>query len=85
MECPNCGQQMVGGRITLRSAYLARVVFSPDDVTDGFRQRFLQGTVFDSRLRPGEVTVVSRYRSEPGQTAPASRCAACGTIVIGPK
>ena len=38
MECPNCGQQMVSGRVTLRSQYLARVIFSPDDVTDGFRQ-----------------------------------------------
>jgi hypothetical protein len=85
MECPNCGQQMVSGRVTLRSQYLARVIFSPDDVTDGFRQWLLQGTIFDRRLRPGEVTVVSRYRSEPGHTAPASRCAACRTTVIRPK
>jgi len=85
MQCPNCGQQMVSGRVILRSQYLARVIFSPDDVTDGFRQWLLQGTIFDRRLRPGEVTVVSKYRSEPGQTAPASRCEACGTIVIRPK
>jgi hypothetical protein len=84
MECPNCGQQMVSGRVTLRSQYLARVVFSPDGVTDGFRQWLLQGTIFDRRLRPGEVTIASKYRSEPGNTTPASRCAACGTIVIRP-
>ena len=85
MECPNCGQQMVSGRVILRSQYLARVIFSPDGVTDGFRQRFLQGTIFDSRLKPGEADVVSKYRSGPRHTAPASRCEACGTIVIRPK
>ena len=85
MECPNCGQQMVSGRVTLRSQYLARVIFSPDDVTDGFRQKWLQGTIFDRRVRPGEADVVSKYRSGPGYVSPATRCEACGTVVIGPK
>lgn len=85
MECPNCSRQMVDGRITLRSGYLARVVFSPDGITDGFRERYLQGTIFDSQLKPGEADVLSKYsKSTSRETAPVSRCQACGTIVIRP-
>ena len=85
MQCPNCSQQMIDGRITLRSGYLARVVFSPNDVVDGFRQKFLQGTIFDGQLKVGEADVLSKYRGSACRViAMASRCQTCGTIVIMP-
>lgn len=83
MQCPSCNRPMVDGRVSLRSGYLARVVFSPVSVTDGFRQKFLQGTIFDSQLKSGEADVLSKYRkSSSRETAPASRCQVCGTTVI---
>ncbi len=85
MQCPNCGQQMVDGRVSLRSGYLARVVFTPQGITDGFREKILQGTIFDGQPRTGEADVLSKYRgSASRETAPASRCQACGTVVVRP-
>jgi hypothetical protein len=77
---------MIDGRITLRSGYLARVVFSPNDVVDGFRQKFLQGTIFDGKLKAGEADVLSKYRGSACQVvAMASRCQTCGTVVVMPE
>jgi hypothetical protein len=85
MQCPNCGLQMIDGRMTLRSGYLARVVFSPKDVADGFRQRILQGTLFDNRLKTGEADVLSKYGGSASRGhALASRCQTCGTVVVMP-
>jgi hypothetical protein len=85
MRCPNCSQAMLPGRITLRSQYLARAVFSPMELADGFRQRWLKGTLFDRRLRSGEADIVSNYRGSPsGTVRGATSCSQCGTIVIPP-
>lgn len=85
MRCPNCGQAMVPGRISLRSQFLARAVFSPLELVDGFRQKWLKGTVFDRGLRPGEVDIISNYA---GVRRPLARgatlCPACGTVVVPP-
>jgi hypothetical protein len=76
---------MLPGRISLRSQFLARVVFSPIELADGFRQTWLKGTVFDRGLRPGEADVVSNYRgSTSGLARGATQCPQCGTIVLPP-
>jgi predicted RNA-binding Zn-ribbon protein involved in translation (DUF1610 family) len=85
MKCPNCLQDMVSGRVTLRSQYLSRAVFSPQDLIDGFRQKWLKGTFFDRGLRPGEVDLVSNYSgSASPQVRVATKCPNCGTVVIPP-
>ncbi|HET7011561.1 MAG TPA: hypothetical protein VFI11_12370 [Anaerolineales bacterium] len=85
MHCPNCKHTMLHGRVTLRSQYLSRTVFSPEGMADGFRQRWLKGTIFDRGLRPGEADVVSSYYGSKSPIARgAARCPNCGTIVIPP-
>ncbi len=85
MRCPECQGEMVPGRIALRAQYLARVVFSPEGLQDGFRQRYLGGTIFDARLRPGEVDVVSDYGSSSRRRLrSALHCPNCSALVIRP-
>ncbi len=83
MQCPACDHTMIGGRLSLRAQWLARVVFSPAGLRDGFRQRYLRGTFFDSGLRPGEADLISNYWNSPTSIALAgSMCPSCGTFVV---
>jgi len=85
MKCPNCRKDIVNGRVTLRSQYLSRAVFSPEGLIDGFPQKWLKGTFLDKGLRAGEVDLVSNYS---GSASPpvrgATKCPNCGTVVIPP-
>jgi hypothetical protein len=83
MVCPICSREMTSGHITLRSQWLARAVFSPDGLDDGFIQKWLKGTWFDRGLRQGEVDVVSSYaRSHASIARAATLCGNCGTLVL---
>ena len=85
MRCPYCRSEMVPGRVSLRAQYLSRAVFSPEGLTDGFRQKWLKGTFLDRGLRAGEADIVSNYSGSPGPSARgATQCPNCGAIVIPP-
>jgi len=83
VNCPGCDGPMTEGEIRLRAQWIARVLFTPAGVKDGFVQRHLAGTLFDRGLRPGEAEIVSNYADPSRQKRrPAFRCPACGTLVL---
>jgi len=83
MDCPTCDRPMTDGQIRLRAQWIARVVFTPAGMEDGFRQRDLAGTLFNSGRRPGEADVVSNYsNSTQREPRSASRCLGCGALVV---
>ncbi len=82
MQCPKRNSEMLDGNVQLRTSHLTRVVFTRDSYAENFAEQFLPGSIFDNQLRPGEVNVL-RAATRGGKTVvPASRCPACGTIVI---
>jgi hypothetical protein len=78
---------MTTGKIKLRSprAHRARVMFSPDQRIDGHVDDILPGSVFDTKLGPGEVNVlVSKALLGGGRPSisPVHYCPECRTLVI---
>ena len=79
--CPYCGQKMIIGKLSLRSPYDARLVFSPKEYEYGKIETLAGGTVFDKKLHSGEIEMMRRGR-KPFAISRAVRCPECRLILM---
>lgn len=87
MECPYCKNQLISGKIKLRSGARTRLLFSPDKIKDGFIEKHLPGSLFDTGLKSGEIDLMklTLSKSDRIDTLDAHYCNHCGKIIIDTK
>lgn len=78
MNCPKCGQPIQQGKLLIRYSANFRAIFSPmdSDESQGFVEEYLPATLFDKKLRPGQIEILLEQRGGHS-SATAWRCAEC--------
>ncbi len=79
MLCPKCNNEMVKGKIVLRSSYKSRVLFSPESVQDSFTEKYIGGTIFDNKIKTGQFELVSS--SSKNNERESFHCTTCNMFI----
>jgi len=74
---------MKPGQFRLRYSHKVRVLFTPEnlDAKEGFVEKYLPGSIFDSKLLPGEIELLPWQWGGRSATS-AWRCKLCKLTLV---
>jgi hypothetical protein len=59
MNCPKCNDELEVGNLKLRCSHKSRVIYSPINIEDNLIDKWLPGSIFDNKLKNGEVELLN--------------------------